>query len=56
MPRNEALRKDGKKMSFIHLFLQRIECLSYIGMGRPLLICFPRRKSLINSTNIGRKS
>jgi hypothetical protein len=45
-------RKE-KKMSFIHLFLQRIECLSYIGTPMPLLSCFPRRKSLINSTKTG---
>jgi hypothetical protein len=45
-----------EKMSFIHLFLQYIECLSYIDAMMPLLICFPRHKSLINSIKNRRKS
>lgn len=45
-----------KKMSFIHLFLQYIECLSYIDAMMPLLICSPRHKSLINLIKNRRKS
>ena len=45
-----------KKMSFIHLFLQYIECLSYMAYETRLLICFPRHKSLRNLTTIRRKS
>ena len=32
--------QSGKKMSFIHLFLQCIECLSYIDTVTSLVICF----------------
>ena len=46
----------AEKMSFIHLFLQCIECLSYSCSEIPLLIYFPRQKSLRNLTKIRKKS
>ena len=48
---SKASARRRKKMSFFHLFLQRIECLSYIERVTPLLICFPRRKSLLLNQN-----